>query len=116
MKMQESKIRLQRKARTDYRSHPHLDSDESWQRLLLDNNNDDFLSTCFALSYDSASLIYSEAYRTEQDHRAHAYKVCGCGAFFSKSEWRELHRVGMYENLELRNCPCGSTLTVETSA
>lgn len=49
-------------------------------------------------------------------------KACGCGRKHSRSEWRRLHFVGRTttpedddgpaETLELRNCPCGSTISV----
>lgn len=44
-------------------------------------------------------------------------KVCGCGRRHSAAGWAGLVRVGEHENvdgdlLELRNCPCGSTLSI----
>ncbi len=41
-------------------------------------------------------------------------KKCGCGRRFTAHEWRLIQFVGTWiddvESLELRNCPCGSTL------
>jgi hypothetical protein len=43
-------------------------------------------------------------------------KRCGCGRCFTRAQWRELQYVGAQaddvETLELRNCPCGSTIAV----
>jgi hypothetical protein len=50
---------------------------------------------------------------------------CGCGKSYTKSQWQSLaepannrpmvssDETGTY-SLELRNCPCGSTIGVET--
>jgi len=44
-------------------------------------------------------------------------KVCGCGRTFSAHEWSLLHCLGSMVDeegtIELRNCPCGSTIAVE---
>jgi hypothetical protein len=46
-------------------------------------------------------------------------KTCACGRGFTAEEWHELARVGVHHegggepDLELRTCPCGSTLAVE---
>ena len=43
-------------------------------------------------------------------------KTCGCGRHYSAAEWKKLPYVGRQddevEHIELRNCPCGSTLGV----
>lgn len=51
-------------------------------------------------------------------------KTCACGRGFTASEWAELARVGVHRegeghpDLEMRSCPCGSTITlpVESAA
>jgi hypothetical protein len=50
-------------------------------------------------------------------------KVCKCGQKFTETQWRALPLVGKmdYEEdgdkrLELRNCPCGSTIAIEHPA
>lgn len=45
-------------------------------------------------------------------------KVCGCGRRYDSAAWRALPLVGVldlgpYPSLEMRNCPCSSTLAVE---
>lgn len=50
-------------------------------------------------------------------------KKCGCGNTFTQAQWKKLEHkgylhtpadeVGPEELLELRNCPCHSTLAVE---
>lgn len=50
-------------------------------------------------------------------------KACACGLQFSVDAWRALRLVGIQEipadahgpeeRLELRDCPCGSTIAVE---
>jgi hypothetical protein len=41
-----------------------------------------------------------------------------CGKDYTKDTWKKLHYVGVQQalnskdNVELRNCPCGSTLAV----
>jgi hypothetical protein len=41
-------------------------------------------------------------------------KTCGCGRNYSAAEWKLLPYVGRQddevEHIELRNCPCGSTI------
>jgi hypothetical protein len=40
-----------------------------------------------------------------------AVKTCRCcGAGHTLSAWRALPLLGVWEGLEMRNCPCGSTL------
>lgn len=49
------------------------------------------------------------------------WKRCKCGRSYSKSEWANLHYVGpivsetekMVFTLEMRNCLCGSSITIE---
>lgn len=47
-------------------------------------------------------------------------KACGCGARHDGTGWAGLPLVGWNDDgvevLELRNCPCGSTLAVEVPA
>lgn len=42
------------------------------------------------------------------------HKACGCGRTYTAHEWSLLESVGRMsdevETLELRNCPCGSTI------
>lgn len=52
-------------------------------------------------------------------------KTCSCGLAYTEKSWQALHFVGYYDDdvldpshptattLELRNCKCGSTLSVE---
>jgi hypothetical protein len=50
-------------------------------------------------------------------------KTCGCGRSYGRKSWRALPFVGRQhtpkddygpaETIEMRNCPCGSTLAVE---
>lgn len=45
-------------------------------------------------------------------------KACRCGRTFDATEWRELRLVCLMDDgegglLELRNCPCGSTVAIE---
>lgn len=44
------------------------------------------------------------------------FKVCACGKHFTLDDWRALAFVGVHkddvEAFEMRNCPCGSTLSV----
>lgn len=43
------------------------------------------------------------------------HKVCACGRTFTAAQWATLEMVGRMldvETLELRNCPCGSTLAM----
>lgn len=45
-------------------------------------------------------------------------KACGCGRAFNVHEWRELRLVGYQDDgdggeLELRDCPCASTIAIE---
>jgi len=44
-------------------------------------------------------------------------KHCACGLSFDPTEWAALDYVGVsadeVQRLELRNCPCGSTLAVD---
>ena len=45
-------------------------------------------------------------------------KTCGCGNRFDAEQWRQLRLVGRQDDgeggtLELRNCPCGSTICIE---
>lgn len=46
-------------------------------------------------------------------------KACGCGRTYTAEEWAALELVGIMaddvETIELRNCPCGSTIAVEAS-
>jgi hypothetical protein len=43
-------------------------------------------------------------------------KRCGCGLAYTRSRWDALALVGHHaddvETLEMRNCPCGSTLAI----
>lgn len=43
-------------------------------------------------------------------------RVCSCGTSYARSEWSALRLVGLMEVedvlLELRNCRCGSTISV----
>ena len=46
-------------------------------------------------------------------------KVCACGAGYTAAEWERLPLVGHLAEedggpMTMRNCPCGSTLAVET--
>lgn len=55
---------------------------------------------------------------TSRRARAKLAAACGCGKRFSAEEWRELAYVGIQDDgaggfLELRNCPCKSTIAVE---
>lgn len=55
-----------------------------------------------------------------------AFKRCGCGAEFDRAGWALLPRVGSMrappdrtgpaDHIELRNCPCGSTIAVDLVA
>jgi len=52
-----------------------------------------------------------------------SFKVCGCGREHDAASWSDLPLVGFMdldadgdERLELRNCPCGSTVAVELPA
>ena len=42
-------------------------------------------------------------------------KTCACGRHYTAEEWKKLQLVGIWksENLELRNCECGSTISIE---
>jgi hypothetical protein len=44
------------------------------------------------------------------------FKQCSCGCSYTRGQWEGLHYVGRQadpeETLELRNCPCGSTMAV----
>ena len=44
------------------------------------------------------------------------FKRCGCGIAYTREGWEHLHFVGHYaddvETLEMRNCACGSTITI----
>lgn len=44
-------------------------------------------------------------------------KACRCGRTFALCEWRDLRLVGFMDDgvdvLELRDCPCGSTIAIE---
>lgn len=45
-------------------------------------------------------------------------KVCACRSDFTVAEWQRLPHVGEQDDgaggiIELRNCPCGSTIAVE---
>ena len=45
-------------------------------------------------------------------------KACGCGARYTATAWQALPLQGIQPlegepSLEMRNCPCGSTLAVE---
>lgn len=46
-------------------------------------------------------------------------KRCGCGAVHTLAQWRALKLVGEFVDevveLELRNCTCGSTISVEVA-
>lgn len=54
---------------------------------------------------------------------AESFARCGCGRRYNETTWMALHRVGVmhvpaWRNepgycLELRNCPCGSTISVK---
>lgn len=41
-------------------------------------------------------------------------KKCGCGREHTKEDWKQLPLVGVMQEdfLELRNCPCGSTIAL----
>ena len=43
-------------------------------------------------------------------------KQCACGQSFTIEQWRRLKRLGELDDgvdlLELRDCPCGSTLAI----
>lgn len=47
------------------------------------------------------------------------FKSCSCGRQFTANDWLDLHSIGFmdsgddYTMLDLRNCPCGSTLASE---
>lgn len=45
-------------------------------------------------------------------------KACGCGRTFTEHEWSLLKSLGPMVDpeftIELRNCPCGSTIAIET--
>jgi hypothetical protein len=47
-------------------------------------------------------------------------KRCGCGLTHDAAAWSCLPYVGVqrdeFEALELRNCPCGSTLAIEVAS
>lgn len=47
-------------------------------------------------------------------------KVCSCGASYDAEDWAELHLVGVQDTgveiLEMRNCPCHSTISIILSA
>jgi hypothetical protein len=46
-------------------------------------------------------------------HGRPPYKVCGCGAAYSSTDWQALSLRGVQAGeLELRDCLCGSTLAV----
>lgn len=41
-------------------------------------------------------------------------KYCSCcNKEYTFSEWKKLHFVGNFEGLELRNCSCNSTISIE---
>lgn len=53
-------------------------------------------------------------------------KRCGCGRVHTREGWGDLDYVGVWhvpadetgpeERLELRNCPCGSTISIEVAS
>lgn len=58
--------------------------------------------------------------RGQENPARRIFKRCRCGRTFTKAQWEELPYVGVqptYDErgsmLELRNCPCGSTIAVE---
>lgn len=49
---------------------------------------------------------------------ARVIKICACGSDFTRDEWLELELVGEQDDgaggrLQLRNCPCESTIAIE---
>jgi hypothetical protein len=40
-------------------------------------------------------------------------KVCGCGLSYTQTEWDKLPYLGIMMGLELRNCTCGSTISIK---
>jgi hypothetical protein len=55
--------------------------------------------------------------------RATIVKSCKCGQRFTQMQWNSLPNVGRMDleedgdkRLELRNCPCGSTIAIEHPA
>jgi hypothetical protein len=42
---------------------------------------------------------------------AHVFKLCACGRFYSRHQWRRLALAGVSHGLEFRHCVCGSTIT-----
>jgi hypothetical protein len=50
------------------------------------------------------------------EERMSDVKVCGCGRTYTAEQWSTLEMVGrmfdVEETIELRNCPCGSTIAV----
>jgi DnaJ-class molecular chaperone len=45
-------------------------------------------------------------------------KICGCGADFTRRQWKRLPHAGEMADglggvLELRNCACGSTIAIQ---
>jgi len=47
-------------------------------------------------------------------------KHCACGLSFGRAEWLDLHSAGRWcvddLTLDLRTCPCGSTISIPVEA
>ena len=71
----------------------------------------------FAAALGGVDASASKAQRIlRRIHRGPPIKSCMCGNAFSAYTWKLLPRVGYHkdwaEKLELRNCPCGSTIAI----
>lgn len=75
-------------------------------------------------SYCAACAVPADACRCRSEARTVVVKTCACGYVFTLADWEELPFVGEIEVpaddvgprtvTSLRNCPCGSTIGLDT--
>ena len=76
------------------------------QSLQVGHGRASSLPIALELASDDLALMLRTA------HFAPVHR-CGCGAEHTAAEWARLELVGYQDSLELRNCTCGSTRSIE---
>ncbi|MDE3097486.1 MAG: hypothetical protein KGK07_15985 [Chloroflexota bacterium] len=78
-----------------------------------------------AVGRDAIQRLSKMFAKTRDVREEAAFKRCECGRTFTRAEWRQLPLTGTMKDdaiydghpertlIELRNCPCGSTIAVE---
>ena len=84
----------------------------SWRDMLRYAQGDD-LAAIFALDYELAEALYGLGYLRECARYRDRVASCTCGRWYDVDDWAALTLCGRIEDLELRHCVCGSTISRE---